>query len=419
MKHVLRRTTAILIAVAMVMSALVGVTSVAPQAAEAQSGPNAFRDAGRLGQGVNVAYERPDGRNFKTRPVRDMNAIWDDIADRGFDHVRLAVDFNRHAARVGNRWVVKLSFLRDLRVATRNARARGLIVILDMHGVGNAAFHRAPANNRVRFVQLWESIGRYFRLDGNIYYQLINEPTGPTLPTATTAAQRAANLTTTNNYSGAVNRFYTQATRALRAVNANQPILVSPIFFNNIFEIPRLRMPTLEPGVFDPRVIIDVHFYDPLCFTHQGADWLAGSLDAYVADCQPTGKTWQAAFAQDPFADDAAQEAGKEAWMQAAFDSAQQFAQVKNAPVYMGEFGTNDPSHRGPNFRSPAADRLAWTRAVVANAANHNQGAGSGINWAYWEYEASFGLCNNGRWNVQLLNTLIPGQTPGPCEAAD
>ena len=403
----------------MFASVLAAVGPTTPPADAQQTG-QAYADAAALGRGINIAYQRPNGRSFKVRPVAEFNRILDDVADRGFDHIRLAVNFNGYAKKVNDQWVVGPAFLNGLRKAVRQADNRDLTVILDMHGRNNARFHARPAANRTRFVQLWTSVGRFFKAEDNVYYSLMNEPTGPILPSATTDAQRARNLRITNFYGGAVNRYYTQAVRGLRGVGADQPVLISPIFYNNLYEIPRLRMPTIRVGVRDPRVIIDIHFYDPLCFTHQGADWLAGTLTGYKASCQTTGLSWQRAFAEDPFAQDD-QAAGKEAYMLKAFDMAAKFADAKNAPLYVGEFGTNDPSYRGPRFRAPRAGRLAWTQAVVDNTINHKQ-AGSAISWAYWEYEASFGLCNKKRWDTAFLNILVPtrgGQQPGPCRAND
>ncbi len=408
------------LAIALVLMMALSVLTLAPTSPAAAQNTQAFTDAANLGRGVNVAYERPNGQSFRVRRPAAFNAILDDISRRGFDHIRLAVDFNRHSRRVQGKWQVRPAFLRGLRAAVRQANNRDLLVILDMHGKGNNGFHKTPARARPRFVGLWSSIATAFKAERNVYFQLMNEPIGPSLPVARNAAQRARNLKTTNTYSGAVNRYYTQATRAIRAAGANQPILISPIFYNNLFEIPRLRMPTVRQGVRDNRVIIDVHFYDPLCFTHQGADWLAGTLPAYKASCQTTNVTWQSAFADDPFATQA-QEKGKEAWMTDAFNNAVKFAAAKNAPVYIGEFGTNDPSYRGNRFRAPRRERLAWTQAVVDNTVNTKQ-AGQPISFGYWEYEASFGLCNSKRWDTGFLNVLVPrpgGHKPGPCQAND
>jgi endoglucanase len=86
---------------------------------------------------------------------------------------------------------------------------------------------------------------------GCVAFELLNEPR----EAATTAV---------------LNPIYAQAIRQIRQISPHRTIFIGPGKFNSADELPKLRLPD-----DDDNLIITLHTYDPMFFTHQGADWVA------------------------------------------------------------------------------------------------------------------------------------------------
>ena len=64
---------------------------------------------------------------------------------------------------------------------------------------------------------------------------------------------------------------YSPLLAAVRKTNPTRPVIVGPGFWNGISALDKLKLPP------DKNLILTVHFYDPLQFTHQGTPWMEGS----------------------------------------------------------------------------------------------------------------------------------------------
>jgi endoglucanase len=126
----------------------------------------------------------------------------------------------------------------------------------------------------------------------------------------------------------------------------------------------------------DRHLIVTVHFYDPMTFTHQGASWVQGS-DKWL------GNTWQGTDAE-------------KLAVTKAFDKAAAWGKEHQRPMYLGEFGAFS--------RGDMDSRARWTAFVSRTA------EADGLAWTYWEFCAGFGVYDPvaKQWREPLLDALLP-----------
>jgi endoglucanase len=147
--------------------------------------------------------------------------------------------------------------------------------------------------------------------------------------------------------------------------------MIGPGEWNGIYALESLQLPK-----DDHNLIVTIHYYLPFEFTHQGAEWTEGS-EAWL------GRTWQAT-------------PGQQALVRADMNTAAQWAEANNRPIYLGEFGAYN--------KADMESRARWTEYVARTAEEY------GFSWSYWEFCAGFGIYNQGSetWNEPLVKALIP-----------
>lgn len=135
--------------------------------------------------------------------------------------------------------------------AVGQAMDRDLNTVLDVHHYDE--LNDAPDAHLPRFLGLWRQIAaRYAGLPGRLYFELLNEPR---------AAMTAA----------AWNELIPLALAVVRERDPGRPVIVGPARMNDLGALPGLELPD------DDRLVVAVHYYAPLEFTHQGAAWRAGA----------------------------------------------------------------------------------------------------------------------------------------------
>ncbi|HTV28337.1 MAG TPA: cellulase family glycosylhydrolase, partial [Xanthobacteraceae bacterium] len=151
--------------------------------------------------------------------------------------------------------------------------------------------------------------------------------------------------------------------------NPDRTVIIGPGYWNSLNHLQYLQVPQQ-----DRNVIITFHYYQPFHFTHQGEESVPGS-ERWI------GTSWGTA-----------QDLNN---LQRDFQMAAAWAKKFDRPLYLGEFGSTERANREA--------RLAWTRAVVTNAAKWN------FSWSYWKLYAGFGVYDmrTGTWDQTMLNTLL------------
>ena len=196
---------------------------------------------------------------------------------------------------------------------------------------------------------------------------------------------------------------------SIRINDKRHTIVVGGSGYNSYLELKKL------PVYTDPNLLYTFHFYDPFVFTHQGASWVAPSMEPLA----------NVPFPYDPARMPAVPASLRNTWIESnllnypvngnvssinhLIDIATEFKNSRNVNIFCGEFGVYIPN-------SDPTDRIYWYDAVCQYLENNS------IPWTMWDYKGSFGLFNNGSdelfghdLNTRLLQALglnIPPQTP-------
>lgn len=304
----------------------------------ASPGDEAFAAAASLGRGVNFGnmLEAPREGDW-SRTARDEDI--DRVAQAGFATIRLPVRFSNHAGtaapyRLDPDFVARIDHIVD------RALADHLNIIVDfqayrqIYGEPLDPHEGAvePGKVEERFVALWAQIADHFRgRPKQVLFELLNEPHKALTPERWNALLRLA-------------------LQAVRARDPNRMVVIGPADSNIAQDLAELDLPD------DPALIVTIHDYEPFDFTHQGANWVEHPPPVGTRCCD------QRQIAR----------------LLAPLDIAAAWGQQHHRPIYLGEFGAID--------QADLESRAAFARAMRGAAERR------GMSWAYWEYDAGFGV---------------------------
>lgn len=259
------------------------------------------------------------------------------IAAWGVDHVRIPVDYN----------ILEDAYGREqLDRAVNMCRVHGLHLVLDLHKTRGfsfdtyseqeAGFFESPVYQE-QFYKLWEYLAQqYGSQPTQIAFELLNEVTN-----------RA--------YLAPWKEISRTCIRRIRHFAPDTLLLVGSYENNSALTVHELDAP------YDENVIYNMHCYEPLHFTHQGAYWTT-AIDP--------DKRY-------PFADSDI----TPAYFEELFASAIQKAETHHTSLYCGEYGIID--------RVSPEDTLAWYRTIHTIFEKYS------IARCAWTYRAlDFGLCD-------------------------
>ncbi len=324
---------------------------------KAPIGP-AFAVNQRLGRGINVLGYDPIWRD-KSR-ARFKQEYFKLIREAGFNHVRLNLHpFRDNPGVQDGTGQLRSQYLETLDWAIENALAQGLLVIVDFHEF--TAMGKEPAAYKEAFLSTWEILAQRLRNQpSGVLFELLNEPNSNLTPELW-------------------NDYLRQALRVVRKTNPRRIVVIGPGNWNSINKLSELRLPEE-----DTNIIVTVHYYSPFDFTHQGA--------AFAGRAEKLGIRWGS-------------EDDRRA-IQADFDTAQQWAEKHNRPIYLGEFGVYD--------RAPEPDRSQWLQFVAREAERR------GWSWAYWQFDGDFIAFDvtKGEWVKPVIEALIPPTPPEQAQSA-
>ncbi|MDK9697132.1 MAG: glycoside hydrolase family 5 protein [Siculibacillus sp.] len=312
-------------------------------------------------------------------------AVLKALRDRGFLHVRLPVAAERMMARFTPAATITAE-RRAIGEGLDRLAALGFAVVVDLHGGARLGelFRRDPIAARDAVIEAWRVLGPLVeaRVGRAVAAEVLNEP--PVEDAVWAPLQE----------------------RIVVAMRREMPTATFVVSTGGPQRVERL---TAATPIADANTVYAVHYYDPMVFTHQGADWLKpdpiGSLTG-VPFPIASGDPRIAAIATSPAAksDPAVGTylgglaglsfgvSDVERHMRALGD----WSRATGRPVVIGEFGVYR-DHAKP------ADRLAWL-AAVRGAAEANC-----LGWTHWEYRDGFGLIDGrtGEPDEAVLSALV------------
>lgn len=328
-------------------------TAVLPSTKEPLQTPtstaSAFEQNRRLSRGVNLgnALEAPKEGEWG---VVLQEAYFRLIKEGGFQTVRVPIRWNAHALDQPP-YTIDPAFFERIDWVLEQAHAQSLNVILNIHHYNELI--EDPDGHRDRFLAIWRQIAeRYQDEPDSVYFELLNEPNGRMDPAAW-------------------NLLLVEALPVVRESNPNRTIIIGPGNWNAFDQLPKLKLPDE-----DRNIIVTFHYYQPFHFTHQGAEWAAGS-EAWM------GTSWTGTQAE-------------KAELTRHLDETAAWADKNNRPLFLGEFGAYS--------KADMESRARWTDFLARQAEER------GISWAYWEFCAGFGVYDPAgqRWVEPIYKALIP-----------
>ncbi len=307
---------------------------------------DAFEQNERLGRGVNIiGYDRIWWSMERGRFKEKHLAL---IREAGFDSVRVNLHPFRHMDR-DNDYKLRASWFETCDWVVSKALANDLMVILDMHEFN--AIGRDPEGRKPALMSFWRQVAEHFKdAPDNVIFEILNEP----------SQKLTAEMW---------NVWLNEALAIIRKTNPTRTVVIGPASWSSVDHLKKLELPEA-----DRNIIVTVHYYKPMAFTHQGASW-AGRKDKL-------GVAW-----------------GTEEEKQAVvkdFEKVQAWAKKENRPIFLGEFGAYD--------KAEMKYRTAYISHLTRQAEKHNW------SWAYWQFDSNFILYDigNDKWIEPIREALVP-----------
>lgn len=303
-----------------------------------------------MGAGVNLFEGEDDYWEGKQGNFTDADIK--SIADAGFKTIRVPLfAIKKIVDTQGNldpKYLAKLDHLIDLAVANN------LNIILDEHNYNECS--KDVDGCAVLLPNVWYDLAqRYRNAPNNVIFELLNEPNGKV----------DADIW---------NAWVPDLISMIRETNPTRNIIVGPVMWNSADQLSTLKLPEA-----DRHIIVTFHYYSPMEFTHQGANWAGPELEKL------SGVHWTGT-------------ADQMAALNATFDKVSAWSKANNRPIFLGEFGSYAKVNKNMD------DRVTWTKAVSKAAASR------GFARALWVYEGSggFGIHDAGKgWVEPLKNAVV------------
>lgn len=290
------------------------------------------------------------------------------LADLGFDHIRLPVDeVELFDANLG----FKSSTRNLIHEAIGWCREYGLRVILDLHIIRSHNF-----NHDKNTIKLWQSVGQQDTLlllwnklseeygkypDNLLAYELLNETNAP-----------SAEIW---------NKVSARLIQNIRTEEPKRKLVLGGISHNSANALATLSVPAN-----DPNLILAFHFYSPHLLTHYKASWMDGLKNLTI----PLHYPGQLVEKEDVNALTTQKDKdvvnyyngyNNKATLQERMRIAINKANTLGLKLYCSEYGTINTT--------PVDIRYSWSKDVVEVFRENN------IAFSIWGWKANFGILNN------------------------
>jgi endoglucanase len=301
-------------------------------------------------RGVNIVGYDPLWKHFDKARFHERH--FQLIHEAGFQTVRVNLQAFGHMNAQNQ---LDPAWLQTLDWVVKNALSNHLTVILDEHDFGYCAKHADTC--RTKLLAFWEQVaGIYKDAPPEVVFEILNEPNGELTDELW-------------------NALWKDALAVVRKTSPTRNVVIGPGHWNSIQHLDQLELPE-----DDRHIIVTVHYYSPMEFTHQGAAWSK-------ATAHLSGVTWGTDAEKKRVVDD--------------FAGVDQWAKAHRRPILLGEFGAYDKG---------AMELRALYTAHVARTAES-----LGWAWTYWQFDSDFIVWDMAKdaWVEPILRALIP-EAPKP-----
>lgn len=308
-------------------------------------GTDAYTQVREMGRGLNVLGEDPGWTNPANARFKPEH--FKKIRGAGFQTVRIMMSAFSHMDQY---YGLEAGWLQRLDLMVDTALDAGLVVVLDEHDNWEPCGKDAAVCGQ-KLNAFWAQIAsRYKDKSNKLVFELLNEPNSVMTPAVWNAQIK-------------------QTLPIIRAFNPVRNIVVGPAMAYAPGLLDKLELPSS-----DRHIIVTVHYYEPMAFTHQGAPW--------APEIKYTGRSW-----------------GSDAdikQLDATFDSVKAWSITWNRPIWLGEFGAFETA--------PMESRVRYDSAVARAA------EARGFAWCYWQFDKDFVVYDIAKdaWVEPIFNALIP-----------
>jgi endoglucanase len=307
---------------------------------------NATDQCIQIGRGVNIlGYDSAFWHNHTKGRFKE--SYFKMIKEAGFSSVRINLYPFKHMDsqhKINPKWLETLDW-----VVNKGLEA-DLIIILDLHEF--TAMADNPEAKKEMFLSFWKQVApRYKDKSAKVIYEILNEP------------NRKLTVDMWNT-------FLADAMKIIRESNPTRTLIIGPGNWNGIESLNTMKLPEN-----DRNIIVTVHFYHPMRFTHQGAPWSSENKNL-------SGIKWSGTPEE------------KEE-VESKLKVAADWSIKNNRPIFLGEFGS---------YEKADMDSRARYTAFVARTAEK-----LGFCWAYWQFDSDFIVYNIDKesWVDPILNALM------------
>lgn len=325
------------------LSLLAGIFSPAFLMAQ-KSSEFAFKQNERLGRGVNIIGYDPIWQDPANGRMKEKHFKF--IKEAGFDNVRLVIMPFKFST--DDQFTIDPLFFKTLDWAINESLKNDLMVIVDFHE--HNAMQQDPLGKKPMFLSMWRQIAEHCKdYPDEVLFEVANEP---------------------NMNPDIWNEMHEEARQILRKSNPDRTILIGPIYGNQIKYLRDLVIPQE-----DENIIVPIHYYMPIQFTHQGAPWSTRNKDL-------SGIEWN--YTAQEIKD-----------IKFDFDMAQLWSERNNRPLTLGEFGVYE--------KADMPSRIRWTDYIARQAEARNW------SWSYWQFDRDFILydLDKDTWVTPIKNALL------------
>jgi endoglucanase len=306
----------------------------------------AFEQNKRLGRGVNIiGYDAIWTDGTKARMTEKHFKL---LKKAGFNNVRIVIMPFKFSGKDAD-FTIDPKFYTTLDWAIKQALKNKLMAIVDFHE--HNAMQNDPVGLKPMFLSMWKQIAEHCKgYSNDVLFEIANEP---------------------NMKPEIWNDLHSSAYKIIRESNPNRTLVIGTINGNQIMYLKDLVLPEN-----DRNIIVAIHYYMPIQFTHQGAPWSVKNKDL-------SGITWTNTEKEEND-------------VKFDFDMAQEWSKKYHRPLTLGEFGAYE--------KADMDSRVRWTNFIARQAEARNW------SWSYWQFDSDFIVYNidKGEWVKPILNALIP-----------